>query len=159
MINKITDNTAGYLSMFCFSVLSKFFSNYRFISPFKKLIAKYNQSDFMINIKQLELRAGKTIGKNFSLFQAIDLLLNTLKTNSPESKIDFSIKKEFSFFEIRLKDNNTYSSFTKLLSSDKRGFLQRFIVPIERVKLISGNYNIISYRDHKRELVVKIPVV
>jgi|TergutMp193P3_1026864.scaffolds.fasta_scaffold61297_2 hypothetical protein len=159
MVGIIENKATNKIRLLFLFILSQLFTKYKFISPFKKLITKYNQSNFIININKLELSAGKTIGSNLPLFKLTILLLNTLKHNSPESNIDCSIERESSFFEMRLKDNNTYSNFTKLLSSDKQKFLQRFIIPIERAKLIGGDYNIISYKNHKKELVVKIPVV
>jgi hypothetical protein len=159
MVHKIKDETINYFCLFYLFVLSQFFNSYKLISPLKKLIKNYNQSDFIVNVKKLGLGAGRTIGSSLSLFKLVILLLNTLKTNSPESNIDFTLERRYSFFEVRLKDNNTYSRFTKLLSSDKKDFLKRFIIPIERTKLISGDYDIISHRDHKRELIVKVPVI
>ena len=159
MIYKITGDAINYLCLFYLLVLSQLFNGYKFISPLKKLIKKHNQSDFVIKFKKLEPSAGRTIGSSRSLFKLIILLLNTLKNHSPESKIDFTLERQDSFFEVRLKDNNTYSKFNRLLSSDKKDFLKRFIIPIERVKLISGNYDIISHHDRKQELVVKVPVI
>ena len=159
MVNIIKNKTTNKLRLFFLFILSKLFTSYKFISPFNKLITEYNQSNFVINIKKLGLSAGKTMGSNLNLFKLTVLFLKTLKNHSPESNIDCIIEREHSFFEMRLKDNNTYSNFSMLLSSDKQKFLKRFIIPIGRTKLIGGNYNIISYKDHKKELVVKIPVV
>jgi hypothetical protein len=159
MVSIIENKATNKLRLFLLFILSQFFTNYKFIYPFKKLVTKYNQSNFIIKINKLGLSAGKTIGSNFPLFKLTILLLNTLKNHSPESNIDCNIKRECSFFEMRLKDNNTHSSFTRLLASDKQKFLKRFIIPIERARLIGGYYDIISYKDHKKELVVKIPVV
>ena len=52
-----------------------------------------------------------------------------------------------------------FLSFSRLLAADKQKFLKRFIIPIERVKLIGGYYDIISYKDHEKGLVVKISAV
>lgn len=129
------------------------------IPALKQLFNEFKKSKILVRIRHIDVGAGRTINNDMNIYKVISILLKTIKQNVRNTAIEFSMVKNGSGIVISLKDVGENQKFSELLSLNKKDFFKKFIIFIERLKLINGSYSIKTHEDRNKEIIVKIPVI
>lgn len=129
------------------------------IPAIKELFRDFKKSKVLIRIRHIDLGAGRTISNDLNVYKIISILLKTIRDNVRGTSIEFSLIKNEDSLVICLKDVSDDQRFTGLLSLSKKEFLKKFIIFVERLKLINGSYSIKAHPDRNKEIIVKIPII
>jgi len=129
------------------------------IPALKQLFNELKKNKILIKIRHIDIRAGRKITNDMNIYKVIFILLKTIKQNLRNTTIEFSMVNNGSGIVVSLKDIGKSQKFSELLSLNKKEFYKKFIIFIERLKLINGSYSIKTYNDRNKEIIVKIPVI
>lgn len=129
------------------------------IPALKQLFREFRKRKVLIRIRHIDIGARRTINNDLNVYKIIFILLNTIKKNIKNTSIEFSLIKNDSSLIVALKDIDGNQRFTDLLSLNRKDFLKKFIIFIERLKLVNGSYVIKKYPNKNREIIVKIPII